>query len=150
MKWRIPSVVLLLGLFLALTVDSNGQQPRRVELPPDVMFLPIPTLTLPVESTPASPVVSPSPTPAPTAQPPSIIISGTASWGDFDGHVVTRYPRGTPIKVCGQRGCWTGLSWGYGPQASTGRIVDLDVHIFENICAPRGIGLCTVTLRLLN
>lgn len=73
-------------------------------------------------------------------------MTGTASWGPFSGHVVTRLERGTPIKVCGKLGCWSGKSWGYGPAKWTGRIVDLDVAVFEDICAPRSVGLCRVTL----
>ena len=27
----------------------------------------------------------------------AVVLTGTASWGDFDGHVITRLPRGTSI-----------------------------------------------------
>jgi hypothetical protein len=73
-------------------------------------------------------------------------ISGIASWGDFGGHVVTRLPRGTSIFVAGPQGGWTGSSWGYGPQASTGRIVDLDRSVFAAICGSPSKGLCEVRL----
>jgi hypothetical protein len=74
-------------------------------------------------------------------------IRGIASWGPFSGHVVTRLPRGTPIVVTGPLGTWRGLSWGYGPQARTGRIADLDRGVFAAICGPPSRGICTVTLR---
>lgn len=82
----------------------------------------------------------------PPTPPPVVQTTGVASWGPFSGHVVTRYPRGTSIFVRGPLGGWTGVSWGYGPAASTGRIVDLDVTVFEMICGPRSLGLCHVTL----
>ncbi len=74
-------------------------------------------------------------------------IHGEASWGPFKGHVVTRYPRGTIIRVCGKLGC-TGKtrSWGYGPAKYTGRIADLDVNVFEHVCGPRSIGVCQIRL----
>ncbi len=74
------------------------------------------------------------------------VIRGTASWGDFGGHVVTLKPVGTRIKVVGPNGVWRGRSWGNGPRVWTGRIVDLDVHVFEDICYPRSVGLCKVKL----
>ena len=86
--------------------------------------------------------------PATTAKPiHGIIRSGEASWGPFKGHVVTRYPRGTAIRVCGRLGC-TGItrSWGYGPAKYTGRIADLDVRVFEHVCGPRSIGVCKIKL----
>jgi hypothetical protein len=75
---------------------------------------------------------------------------GEASWGyGFHGNIVTRYPRGTPIRVCGPLACTEWVeSWGYGPAKRTGRIVDLDVHVFEDICAPRRMGVCQVTLQV--
>lgn len=81
---------------------------------------------------------------------PSKVITGEASWGyGFHGHVVTRYPRGTIIRVCGRLGC-TGRvrSWGYGPAKYTGRIADLDVGVFENVCGPRGMGVCQIRLEV--
>lgn len=73
-------------------------------------------------------------------------LRGIASWGPFGGHVVTRLPRGTSITIIGPLGRWSGLSWGYGPAKWTNRIADLDVTVFENVCGPRSIGLCKVTL----
>jgi len=76
----------------------------------------------------------------------AVSISGIASWGDFNGHVVTRYPRGTPIRVCGPLDCWSGASWGYGPDPRTNRIADLDREVFRRICGDPSMGLCRVTL----
>ena len=74
------------------------------------------------------------------------ITFGVASWGYFDGQVVTRYPAGTPIMVCSDSACWSGYSAGYGPAWSTGRIVDLDRSVFELLCGDPGQGLCDVAL----
>ena len=105
----------------------------------------------------ASPTDSPKPTPSHRASSRVVTtgtyrrsITGEASWGyGFHGHVVTRYARGTVIRVCGRIGC-TGkvLSWGYGPAKRTGRIADLDVRIFENVCGPRSMGVCTIKLEV--
>lgn len=74
------------------------------------------------------------------------VIVGIGSWGNFGGHVVTRLPRGTSIFVAGPEGGWTGSSWGFGPAESTGRIVDMDVTVFEIVCGSWRIGLCEVEL----
>jgi hypothetical protein len=73
-------------------------------------------------------------------------VTGIASWGYFEGHVVTRYPRGTLIRVCGPLTCWRGRSWGYGPDPRTKRIADLDRSVFARLCGPPSRGLCRVTL----
>jgi hypothetical protein len=78
---------------------------------------------------------------------------GEASWGYLTGHVVTRYPRGTAIRVCGPLGCWPsattwGASWGYGPARRTGRIVDLDRSVFAAICGNPRQGVCQVVLEV--
>lgn len=98
--------------------------------------------------TPALGGASPSPA-APTTEPlptPGHSLTGTASWGYFSGHVVTRVPRGTPITVIGPLGSWSGKSWGYGPAKWTGRIVDADREVFRLLCGDPSKGLCTVTL----
>lgn len=98
---------------------------------------------------PATP--KPSPAPRPTGRIGSAIAAsrGTASWGYGWSGVVTRFPRGTRIRVCGALGCWSGRSVGYGPQASTGRIADLSRAVFARICGDPGIGLCPVLLEVL-
>lgn len=73
-------------------------------------------------------------------------VSGVASWGYFDGHVVTRLPRGTTILVTGPLGSWAGKSWGYGPAKWTRRVVDLDASVFRAICGSLSRGLCHVKL----
>ena len=97
------------------------------------------------------PRATPKPTPRPTPRPtPKIVYAneeaGRAAWGHLDGRVVTRLPAGTRIKVCGDKGCWEGRSYGYGPQESTGKLVDLDLAIFERICGPRSIGVADILL----
>ncbi len=98
----------------------------------------------------STPKATPLPTSTTSTTRTSIVrtLRGEASWGyGFKGHVVTRYPRGTIIRVCGPIGC-TGKvkSWGYGPAKYTGRIADLDVHVFEAVCGPRSAGICRITL----
>ena len=101
----------------------------------------------------ARPLPPPAPAIARPATAPSVAaqrtLVGTASWGWFGGHVVTRLPHGTSIRVCGALGCWSGRSWGYGPAAWTHRIVDLDRSVFAAICGPPSRGLCTVRLVIL-
>lgn len=73
------------------------------------------------------------------------VTIGTASWGDFSGHIVTRYQRGTHVHVCVTR-CVVGRSWGYGPASWTHRIVDLDRRLFRRVCGDPSRGLCRVAL----
>lgn len=142
---------------------------------PVATALPFPTLDAPLPTARPTPTPTPKPTPKPTARPkatpkptpkptarpkatpkptpkptPKIVYTdkaaGVAAWGWLDGHVVTRLPAGTRIKVCGPRGCWEGRSYGYGPKESSGKLVDLDVTIFERICGPRSIGVADVVL----
>ena len=140
----------VIGLLVALVLTSSRTT---------VALAPTPISTYP--STAFAPVTLPSPLPSPStltiSQEPSLKPSptsgpvrtsrGIASWGDFGGHVVTRLPRGTRIAVVGPLGTWHGRSWGYGPAAYTGRIVDLDREVFRDICGdPVILGLCTVKL----
>jgi hypothetical protein len=67
--------------------------------------------------------------------------------------VVTRWPVGTPIRVCGTDSgrCWQGYSFGYGPAPSVfpERIADLDVNVFARLCGDPGRGICYVTVERL-
>ena len=80
--------------------------------------------------------------------------SGTASWGPFGGNVVTRWPVGTPIKVCAHesRRCWSGRSYGYGPapRIFPERIADLDTSVFADLCGSPSRGICSVTVTRLH
>jgi hypothetical protein len=92
-----------------------------------------------------------APPSSPEILPTSEAIRGVASWGWFDGHVVTRLPRGTRIEICGvETGrCWSGRSWGYGPDPDIhpGRIADMDVRWWWHVCQrDPSVGLCDVTL----
>ena len=89
---------------------------------------------------------SPQPTPGPARATVPVSVSGIASWGDGWTGVVTRFPRGTPIRVCGPLGCWSGRSVGYGPAVWTGRIADLSRAVFSEICGDPAMGLCRVVL----
>jgi hypothetical protein len=155
---------------------SPAASPTRAPSPnPAAAALPFPTSNATMPTPRPTPTATPKPTPKPTAKPkpkatpkptprptpkptprptpkptPRIVYTdeeaGRAAWGYLDGRVVTRLPAGTRIKVCGARGCWEGRSYGYGPQESTGKLVDLDVAIFERICGPRSVGVADVVL----
>lgn len=158
-KWlALPLVFVVGGVYLGTPQTSGHQpssyQPYKGDLTPFVLT-PTPTVT----STPASPTPEPTftPSPAPSAsrntskaQAPTRTLRGEASWGyGFKGHIVTRYKRGTIIRVCGPLGCTPKVrSWGYGPAKYTGRIADLDVNVFEDVCGPRSIGVCQIRLEV--
>lgn len=153
--------ILIIGLLLAACSPASGREPTDVGSKDGLVFRPV----LGVASVTPATSPTPTPSPAPTATPttsatpkatpipierPSKVLRGEASWGyGFKGNVVTRYPRGTHIRVCGPLGC-TGVvhSWGYGPAKYTGRIADIDVNVFENVCGPRSIGICNIRLEV--
>lgn len=159
MKWRVCLTLSLSTLMLlSACTSASGRVPTSIAPLPPEAFRAFPTASYAASATPApTPVLSPEPTPRPTTKPkpqttsgPSVVLRGEASWGyGFKGNVVTRYPRGTHIRVCGPIGC-TGLvhSWGYGPAKYTGRIADLDVNVFEDVCGPRGVGVCDIKLEV--
>ena len=72
--------------------------------------------------------------------------SGRATWGPFDGAVITRLPPGTQIRVCGRLGCWQGVSSGHGPSADGGNLVDLSSEVFRRVCGPLGVGVGSIVL----
>lgn len=138
---------------------SRGTTPMAIHTLSPSLFTPVPVVidVVRVPHVPKRRLSISVPTPKPQAVPKGTTTAGTgsakkvlkgeASWGPFKGHVVTRFPRGTRIKVCGPKGCTPIVrSWGYGPAQKTHRIADLDVHVFEKVCAPRGIGVCDITL----
>jgi hypothetical protein len=157
------TLVASLGLLLVGCAGATAPPPAPIRTPLPSEFRPVgiaPTAALPsVVPTPSitpKPSSTPQPTKRPAATPkatvgqPTKVIRGEASWGyGFKGNVVTRYPRGTHIRVCGKLGC-TGVvhSWGYGPAKYTGRIADLDVNVFEDVCGPRSIGVCQIRLEV--
>lgn len=151
-RWlMIPIVLSLMACTTATpaTTTLNGL-PERISPTPSVISVVYesrPTLLAP-STRPDASKVQPESKPRMVSTPsPTTVISGTASWGPFKGNIVTRHPRGTIVQVCGKLGCSEKLpSWGYGPQEWTGHIVDLDVAIFEQVCGPRSIGICKVTL----
>lgn len=152
------ATVLVLPTFLVGSTPVSSRVPaastartytwRPFVMPADPVAGPSLATATPVAS-PQAGTTQPSTTPKPR-QSNKVVRHGEASWGyGFHGHVVTRYPRGTVIRVCGRLGC-TGKvkSWGYGPAKRTGRIADLDVHVFENVCGPRSMGVCQIRLEV--
>jgi len=169
MRPSIRTFWIVLLLALTLFALSGPASIRSAFLPTATvnpgLFVPVapmgPTFMLQASATPVASVVGPTSAPAtPTASqrvgttdPVKRLLAsggslrGTASWGPFAGHVVTRLPRGTRIEIVGPHGTWQGFSWGYGPARRTGRIVDLDYTVFKSLCgSPEILGLCTVTL----
>jgi hypothetical protein len=152
------------GVAITLLVASSSAsdiRPRPVDLSrvqePTVVTIrrPVPLLEDPSPTPSPRPRLSPQPrprasrTPAPVVSRPVRVYRGWATWGPFSGHVVTRLPRGTRIRVCGAGGCWTGRSWGYGPKRLD-RVADLDLTLFPAICGlPLTAGTCRVKLEVL-
>jgi len=163
MRWLMVGAFAFALMLMSACTSAVGRVPASPQPIPQSNFQKV-TIASPSISAPPvvyEPLLS-TPTPSrrplavqPVSSPkvttgPSRVITGEASWGyGFKGHVVTRYPRGTVIRVCGPIGC-TGKvrSWGYGPAKRTGRIADLDVNVFEDVCGPRGRGVCDITLEV--
>ena len=128
---------------------ASSATPRPKATPrPAATARPTPApVTKSAASTPATPKPRPSPTPKPA---PAIVylhhVSGRATWGRFDGAVITRLLPGTRIKVCGRLGCWEGVSSGYGPSPDGGNLVDLDAAVFRRINGPLSTGVGEVVL----
>lgn len=159
MTWKAMLAALTMAVLISACGTSAAASPRSFATLPPEAFRPVRIVEHADSAASASPSMAtptPSPRPTRTASPrptatrgPSVTLRGEASWGPFSGHVVTRYPRGTIVRVCGKLGC-TGRvrSWGYGPAKYTGRIADLDVHVFERVCGPRWRGVCQITLQV--
>jgi hypothetical protein len=166
LKWlRLTAFTLMLLFITMACADTAAHTQSTITRVPQSEFRSF-SVESAVPSVPPTPTLTPAPSSGPTQRPKqkptsvssrqgtggtaSKVITGEASWGyGFKGHVVTRYPRGTVIRVCGRLGC-TGkvLSWGYGPAKRTGRIADLDVSVFENVCGPRSMGVCQIKLEV--
>ena len=160
MTWKAILAALTMAVLISACGTSAAATPQQsfAVLPPEAFHSVViaeyagsvasasPSMATPKPS--ARPTKTASPRVTPTRG-PSVTLRGEASWGPFSGHVVTRYPRGTIVRVCGTLGC-TGRvrSWGYGPAKYTGRIADLDVHVFERVCGPRSRGVCQITLQV--
>jgi len=140
-----------IGLLALLLMACQPGPIQSIGIPPT----PTPSVTSFVQASPTGESPSPSATssPRPTPFGPSgntvLWKSGIASWGYFAGHAVTRLRRGTSIVIVGPLGTWRGRSWGYGPKASTGRVADLDISIFRDICGPSSLGLCDVKVYIV-
>lgn len=64
---------------------------------------------------------------------PKRTMTGFASFYD-NGTTAMRLPRGTVIRICGAGGCIERTVTDYGPQAGTGRIIDMYRPDFFRIC----------------
>lgn len=104
----------------------------------------------------------PTPTPAPTVNPgrtaaAELTVTGTVSWaveglgaGYFALSPWLRWGQhGVRVRFCGPRDCAVLVSNDVGPINKLHRLADIAVGVFETICAPRSIGLCTVTATYL-
>lgn len=75
----------------------------------------------------------PAVTPVEGWKPPKYTLTGYASFYD-NGTTAMRLPRGTIVRICGAAGCIQRTINDYGPQESTGRIIDLYRADFFAIC----------------
>ena len=79
---------------------------------------------------------------------PLYSITGTASFYDF-GTTAMRIARGTVVRICGATGCLERTIRDYGPEATTGRIIDMYRPDFFKICGCGWwTGLQTVTVSI--
>ena len=61
-------------------------------------------------------------------------------------YLAMRLPKGTHVTLSGPGGTWEAVVNDYGPAKRTGRIADIAVGRWEDICGvPRSLGLCRVT-----
>ena len=74
---------------------------------------------------------------------------GIASWVApryGKSYLAMRLPKGTHVTLSGPGGTWEAVVNDYGPAKRTGRIADIAVGRWEDICGvPRSLGLCRVT-----
>jgi hypothetical protein len=162
MKWLRLATFTSMLLFITACASTSAHAPSVSTRLPQSEFrnIVVAPVASSLVSTPTpekpSPTLAPDPTASPRASSRAATtgtskrsVTGEASWGPFKGHVVTRYSRGTIVRVCGGLGC-TGKvrSWGYGPAKSTGRVADLDSSIFRHVCGPLSMGVCQVKLEV--
>ena len=86
---------------------------------------------------------------APTHTAADVTLEGIASWVApryGKGYLAMRLPKGTHVTLSGPGGTWEAVVNDYGPAKRTGRIADIAVGRWEDICGvPRSLGLCRVT-----
>ena len=76
-------------------------------------------------------------------------LTGFASFYDFGTTAMRDVPRGTTIVICGAGGCIERVVSDYGPQARTGRLIDMYRPDFFAICGCGWwSGTTTVTVRV--
>lgn len=82
-------------------------------------------------------------------KPPRYSLTGFASFYDFGTTAMRDVPRGTTIVICGAGGCIERVVSDYGPQARTGRLIDMYRPDFFAICGCGWwSGTTTVTVRV--
>lgn len=60
-----------------------------------------------------------------------------------DHYLAIRAPRGTRVRVCGEAKCVVMSSTDYGPQAGTGKIADVALVVWREVCGlPDSRGVC--------
>ena len=78
-----------------------------------------------------------------------VTLEGIASWVApryGKSYLAMRLPKGTHVTLSGPGGTWEAVVNDYGPAKRTGRIADIAVGRWEDICGvPRSLGLCRVT-----
>jgi hypothetical protein len=81
-------------------------------------------------------------------KPPRYTVSGIASFYN-NGTTAMRLPRGTVVVICGAAGCLERVINDYGPEAWTGRVIDMYQPDFFAICGCGWYaGLTDVTIRV--
>jgi hypothetical protein len=155
-RWRMVAMSAI-GT-AGVVVASGASRPKAIPRP---KAMPRPTTTARPKATPrqtaahttkpAVPATAAMPRSAPTPKPALAIdylhqAAGRATWGRYDGAVITRLAPGTRIRVCGRIGCWEGVSSGYGPSAGGGNLVDMDAAVFRRVCGPLRTGVGSIVL----
>lgn len=83
-----------------------------------------------------------------------VTLEGIASWVApryGKSYLAMRLPKGTHVTLSGPGGTWEAVVNDYGPAKRTGRIADIAVGRWEDICGvPRSLGLCRVTAVITN
>lgn len=88
-------------------------------------------------------------TPAPATAPPTV-LTGTASWyASWCNCTAMRGYRGQTVTVTGPLGTARVKINDFGPEAWLHRLIDLNRTTFQAVCGSLKLGLCTVTVTVL-
>lgn len=103
----------------------------------------------PLSRSPGYPGAGSTPAPSATQTAADVTLEGIASWVApryGRNYLAMRLPKGTHVTLSGPGGTWEAVVNDYGPAKRTGRIADIAVGRWEDICGvPRSLGLCRVT-----